>query len=105
MRQRQKFRHRAVAVADAEHSAIEAMRTMAAEAQRAMAARRVDLADDALSLQRPRLSHTDKLVAEDALKVGVAFGDLDVRVTDAREQDAHERFALGRSRIWKLAGE
>src|SRR5207245_2097967 len=86
--------------ADAEHRASLAVRPAAGEAPRARAARRVDLAHHPPSHPRlgpcGRFDASHELVTRDARERVVAPHELEIRVADSRDQDAHARLARGR---------
>src|SRR4030095_4424480 len=87
---------------DAEHPARRAVPAEAGGTEHAVAAREVDVADDAAADQRRvarGLDAADPLVPERAPDLQVAARDLEVRAADAREGDADERVTLrGRRR-------
>src|SRR5207244_10658623 len=88
--QREEFGECAVAALNPEDRAIFTMRQPPLATRLARMTRRVDLADDALSIQL-----TDELVSGNSNERIVAARKLQVSGAEAREQRAHERVAGG----------
>jgi hypothetical protein len=83
----------AVGAQDAHHVAAGTVSPQAGRAERAAAAREVDLAHDALADERRRAldDRSDELVSEHAAEAEVALHDLEIGVADPRQRDAHDR--------------
>ena len=105
-RKSQELRVRPRMAEDAEHAALRAVASEAAPALIAAPAGQVDLPHDALSNPGRAggpLDAADELVAGNAGEAVVAAAKLQVRVADARRDDAHERETASWSRPAHLA--
>ena len=101
VRKHEPFGHRPVTIQDAQYIALGAVRAVTSPAHRALAARGVNLAHDALTRKGTRFGDANELVADDASKSHIAPRDFKIGVADAGQADPHQRLARWCAGRWK----
>jgi len=86
----------AIAAMDAEYGSCSAVSRITRATEFAFAAARIDLADNALASV---FNNTNKLVSDRPIETRVPARDLEIGITDPRQNDTHERLI---STLWFL---
>jgi hypothetical protein len=78
----------AVAAVNAEHRSCSAVSRIAGATEFALPTTRIDLTDDALPAV---FNNTNKLMPDRSIETRIPTRDLEIGITDPRQNDAHER--------------